>query len=1791
MAAQCRSPRCTAERKGFRRELDSWRHRLIHCVGFESILEGLYGPGLRRDLSLFDDCEPEELTDWCVDEKCSFCNLRKETVSDQTHLGFLQSTAGEEPTSQGQSNTEKIECQAESYLNALFQKKDLPQNCDSNIPLVAQEIMKKMIRQFAIEYVSKIQENINGSSNESSPICNGVQMNQMQNLQEEQDGPLDLTVNRTQAQNSKQGDEVLDLSTKKNYVRTGTPNAFDSSNNSSSNSTVCARVLRSAETTKLNKRTTILCKVLDSLCPYHRPQILNMLTFLKLELNVGTSFCSSCKLSSISQKSQKSLHEDKKYGLLCSSVEHRHTRRCRLQNLTPSPLPPVSLGIKDAHCLSHQSVSLGCVNTANRGVCKNSNLKIYCTAASQNHISMNDCVRSCSPSPPALSPIRTDFIEQLESVADYADFESNRFELNNQPPSLLPAEGSDGVFKICKRGRSGNSVEVSLPTEQNNKSKNSGKFEKSENTLFQDLMDRINKKLKSIETAKIETNHGKLNSIENRKANNTKFGEFVKSVMQNAKANDYSFMELLSQHEKSMENKIIQTRFRKRQETLLAMHNSPDSSLSRRQSLQIKRELVSLHDPYKIEESTSEGNGKKYLNSDESTPEKSKHKERGNMVEDITMQDETTQEKSVHQLACQKQLLELPQHSLETYFDRVPHNHVAHDYLNLTIPRENTDDKQADVQSHLDSTRLRGNKSKLKVDYSEILSRTKRNIVTPGWYSVYVTNNFLFKKSIKAKITSANLGENKIMEDKVERSGNIDMNKIAKNKSLQVVVERLEDALHLAKNTFNESSLMQGLKIPRKFQENAQNSNIKQSANKELYYGKISFPKSHVPCSNVNKIDVLSNLVNITDQFVECPVSSSAGNFIPVSKESQTKSETSGSPFLSYYSPIKLMFVSEINCNEGVRYTLSSVSVTSKGNPSNCSFEKSSECLLNKTETIENKKESSQDVVSGCPDVSSENISANKEPQLNNITDACNMNETEKDCMQNVERAVTRSNRMDDSILKRKPCRPKKIGPQVIKQIKKPIDRPLKAMMDGNENIDGRSKGRSDESADSDYSRMEEENSNKNLIITVAFGRSRRIQRHVSEGMWIAKPVNSAQVLNIYTDLKHASKKHLEKVNAVESPKNYILRSSYECVRPIEDKPILPYPKRNVKHSNEKSVSTVQKPGRPAKVKISGISVTIDRVSPQERKVSTNICLSSLAQESILEENISKHVHQQCNKQNTIQANSSKDCLVIDSVGTKMDVIHLRHSVRDTQPSLPFLRSLESANTFTYKSALVRNSYKLCLNKTKDQKSKTKQLMMTTSSKCISGAGNIRREYKDKCSIFEVSLDPIFPSNTSLRWWTTSVSKDSLLEELNSRFEQITNTWLQVDGNEPKSYLYGKGSNDEQDCKLEVSNPLRTCLLEFKISPVKMLFKKKCDINQLCAWFMETTETQSLSIVKKANARNPLDVISSRRIKARAKHCSPFSKHFKKFALSSPSHSAEKLQMLHTVVRPQYFKVKSKIMLAGVRTKFIRLKQKKWRLQNKFCNHLVEWAPQSRNLKYKYQGRALKKTKDIVPTFQRYSITETQQPILLPETEITDESFHQKVRMPNLRMHVSQPSEKNEVNSKKTFDKTQNQSKTCQLTCKPEAFKNCRVCLKKLNHVENKSSWKLNTVLSSPESYKIGSNLQAYTERRCTLRSHSAQENVFKGEKKIKIDKGAEKQNNETISNEANKSSTKWLNEKMKRNKTDQYVKTDHSSTSDSKVSNKKNERKRSGMLLDTDINISKRPKRHSGSSGHMRNY
>lgn len=65
---------------------------------------------------------------------------------------------------------------------------DVTLGCDSNIPLIAQELMKKMIHQFAMEYASKciLHTNTNGVTRTSSPVS------------EKSDAPLDLTVSRTQ---------------------------------------------------------------------------------------------------------------------------------------------------------------------------------------------------------------------------------------------------------------------------------------------------------------------------------------------------------------------------------------------------------------------------------------------------------------------------------------------------------------------------------------------------------------------------------------------------------------------------------------------------------------------------------------------------------------------------------------------------------------------------------------------------------------------------------------------------------------------------------------------------------------------------------------------------------------------------------------------------------------------------------------------------------------------------------------------------------------------------------------------------------------------------------------------------------------------------------------------------------------------------------------------------------------------------------------------------------------------------------------------------------------------------------------------------------------------------------------------------------------------------------------------------------------------------------------------------------------------------------------------------------
>ncbi|XP_077427325.1 ligand-dependent nuclear receptor corepressor-like protein isoform X2 [Vanacampus margaritifer] len=218
--------KCTAERKGFRRELDSWRYRLIHCVGFESILEGIYGSMLTRDLNLFDDCEPEEVVDWSPEANCShcsFCNLPLDKLGDlaPSTTSPLSSPSDFSPC-QAPTISESSQT-AHKFLQAVFHKKDVPPCCDANIPRIAEELMKKMIHQFAMEYASKCllhTTSMDVTTRTSSPLSGTP------------DAPLDLTLNRTPGETERESDTadgVLDLS-KKNSGATSTHSSTLSSN-------------------------------------------------------------------------------------------------------------------------------------------------------------------------------------------------------------------------------------------------------------------------------------------------------------------------------------------------------------------------------------------------------------------------------------------------------------------------------------------------------------------------------------------------------------------------------------------------------------------------------------------------------------------------------------------------------------------------------------------------------------------------------------------------------------------------------------------------------------------------------------------------------------------------------------------------------------------------------------------------------------------------------------------------------------------------------------------------------------------------------------------------------------------------------------------------------------------------------------------------------------------------------------------------------------------------------------------------------------------------------------------------------------------------------------------------------------------------------------------------------------------------------------------------------------------------------------------------------------------------
>uniref|UniRef100_A0AAV2JK01 Uncharacterized protein n=1 Tax=Knipowitschia caucasica TaxID=637954 RepID=A0AAV2JK01_KNICA len=147
-----------------------------------------------------------------------------------------------------------------------------------------------------------------------------------------------------------------------------------------------------------------------------------------------------------------------------------------------------------------------------------------------------------------------------------------------------------------------------------------------------------------------------------------------------------------------------------------------------------------------------------------------------------------------------------------------------------------------------------------------------------------------------------------------------------------------------------------------------------------------------------------------------------------------------------------------------------------------------------------------------------------------------------------------------------------------------------------------------------------------------------------------------------------------------------------------------------------------------------------------------------------------------------------------------------------------------------------------------------------------------------------------------------------LISNLNLKFDKMHKGWMQLD-REGQPAPKHKNKADRQAAIWKSKRRVRKPKLldNQKYSPVQMLFMKGFDLDTICRWFLQTTETKSLVIVKKVNTRLPSETqlcFHSSGASGSALGVYPslqaerLKKHLKKFAIASPVKSNPKTQKL-----------------------------------------------------------------------------------------------------------------------------------------------------------------------------------------------------------------------------------------------------------------------------------------------------
>ncbi|XP_058045104.1 ligand-dependent corepressor [Ahaetulla prasina] len=200
-------------------------------------------------------------------------------------------------------------------------------------------------------------------------------------------------------------------------------------------------------------------------------------------------------------------------------------------------------------------------------------------------------------------------------------------------------------------------------------------------------------------------------------------------------------------------------------------------------------------------------------------------------------------------------------------------------------------------------------------------------------------------------------------------------------------------------------------------------------------------------------------------------------------------------------------------------------------------------------------------------------------------------------------------------------------------------------------------------------------------------------------------------------------------------------------------------------------------------------------------------------------------------------------------------------------------------------------------------------IMTTSADPVVTDEPNARNENSIDFNSMKVLSDkPRFVE------WCAEEDNQELITNFNTQYMKIQKGWIQL---EKEAQPAPKVKNKSDKLKEIWKSKKRTRKFKGstevqKLSPVQMLFMKGFDISNICKWFMETTETKSLVIVKKLNTRIPGDMPlmklplqkgCSSGVYPSSLQAERLKKHLKKFAAMTPAKNTIKIQKLWTRLR------------------------------------------------------------------------------------------------------------------------------------------------------------------------------------------------------------------------------------------------------------------------------------------------